>query len=238
MAYQYHGHDWDVTGKEPGGSARILAAAIDLYGRHGFDHVTLKDIAAAAGVSPPLVIHHFGSSAGLRDACDRHVADSVNRTKKDSVRRGHLPTNLVLEMMRERRHLLLYVFRAFAAGGEATDHLFDQMVEDAMAYIAEAEELGLAHPSADPHRRTVILLAQSFGALLLHRQIKRHLGIDPVDGQPEDLAPYMSALMEQYTQPLLNADVYANLVAMGAQPEQSDHDTHQHPDTRSEGPSS
>jgi hypothetical protein len=51
----------------------------------------------------------------------------------------------------------------------------------------------------------------------------------------------MAALMELYTQPLLNADVYANLVAMGAQSEQSeqsDHDTHQHRDTRSEGPSS
>ena len=48
----------------------------------------------------------------------------------------------------------------------------------------------------------------------------------------------MAALMEQYTQPLLNADVYANLVAMGAQPEQANHDTQQHRDTRSEGPSS
>lgn len=232
MAYQYHGRDWDVTGAAPGGSARILAAAIDLYGRRGFDHVTLKDIATAAGVSAPLVIHHFGSSAGLRDACDRHVADAVNLTKTDSVRRGHLPRSVVQELMREQKHLLLYIFRAFAAGGEATDRLFDQMVEDAMAYIAEAEEMGLVHPSPDPHRRTVVVLAQSFGALLLHRQIERHLGVDPVDGPPEDMAPYMAALLELYTQPLLNADAYANLMDMGPQPGGT------HPDVCSEGSSS
>ena len=238
MGYQYRGHDWDVTGTEPDGAARILMAAIDLYGRHGFDHVTLKDIAAVAGVSAPLVLHHYGSSAGLRDACDRHVADTVNAVKKESVRRGHLPSNLALEMMREQKHLLLYVFRAFAAGGEATDRLFDQMVEDSLDYVAEGERMGLVHPTPNPHRRIVVLLVQGFGALLLHRQIKRHLGVDPVDGPPEDLAPYMAALMEQYTQPLLNADVYANLVSMDAQPDQSNHDTHQHRDTRSEGPSS
>lgn len=214
MTYEYRGRDRDVTGTEPGGAERILTAAIDLYGRHGFDHVTLKDIAAAAGVSAPLVIHHFGSTAGLREACDRHVADAVNRSKMESVEQGHLPRSYVMELMHSQKHLLLYIFRAFAAGGEETDRLFDQMVDDSLAYTAAGEELGLVHPSSDPHRRAVVMLAQAFGALLMHRQIKRHLGVDPVNGPPEDLAPYMAALVELYTQPLLNADVYRNLMDM------------------------
>ncbi|MGO1655702.1 MAG: TetR/AcrR family transcriptional regulator, partial [Brevibacterium yomogidense] len=79
MTYTYRGDDRDVAGDGPGGAARIRDAAIDLYGRRGFDHVTLKDIAVAAGVSAPLVIHHYGSTAGLRTACDHHIADQINR---------------------------------------------------------------------------------------------------------------------------------------------------------------
>lgn len=235
MTYEYRGRDRDVTGTEPGGAERILTAAIDLYGRHGFDHVTLKDIAAAAGVSAPLVIHHFGSSAGLREACDKHVAESVNRSKTASVQRGHLPRNYVLELMHSQKHLLLYLFRAFAAGGEETDRLFDQLVDDSLVYTAAGEELGLVHPSSHPHRRAVVMLVQSFGALLLHRQIKRHLGVDPVDGPPEDLAPYMAALVELYTQPLLNADVYRNLMDMDVSPAAHTEATRPSPQ-RTEGP--
>ena len=212
MAYEYRGTDRDVTGDDPGGAARIRDAAIDLYGRHGFDHVTLKDIARAASVSAPLVIHHYGSTAGLRTACDRHVADQVNRSKTDTVQHGHLLRSHVMEMMHSQKHLLLYLFRAFASGGEETDLLFDQLVEDSLIYTAAGEEMGLVSPSANPHRRAVVMLVQSFGALLLHRQMKRHLGVDPVDGPPEDMAPYMSAVLELYTQPLLNADVYRNLM--------------------------
>ncbi|MGO1399362.1 MAG: TetR family transcriptional regulator [Brevibacterium yomogidense] len=219
MTYTYRGDDRDVAGDGPGGAARIRDAAIDLYGRRGFDHVTLKDIAVAAGVSAPLVIHHYGSTAGLRTACDHHIADQINRMKTDTVHRGHLPRSYVAELMQTQKHLLLYLFRAFAVGGEQTDHLFDQLVEDSLVYTAEGEELGLVHPSSDPRRRAVIMLLQSFGALLLHRQMKRHLGVDPIDGPPEDLGPYMAGVLELYTQPVLNADVYRNLMDI-------DDDTH------------
>lgn len=34
----------------------------------------MRDIAAAAGVSPALVVRHYGSKDGLREAVDAHVA--------------------------------------------------------------------------------------------------------------------------------------------------------------------
>ena len=52
--------------------ARIIDAAIDQFGRHGFD-TGLGAVAEAANVSQVLVLHHFGSKEGLRKACDdRH----------------------------------------------------------------------------------------------------------------------------------------------------------------------
>ena len=53
--------------------AVIRDEALRLFAAHGPDAVTVQQIAAAAGVSPGLVVHHFGSKDGLREAVDQHV---------------------------------------------------------------------------------------------------------------------------------------------------------------------
>ncbi|WP_245554964.1 hypothetical protein [Nesterenkonia alba] len=131
--------------------------------------------------------------------------------------KGPMPKNYALEAIHSNRHLLKYFLQAFAAGGPEMDELFDQLVEDSLEYTAEAEELGLVYPSANPRHRAVVMLLQSFGALMLHRQLKRHLGGSPLDGEPEGMLPYMSAVMELYTQPVLNAEMYTELMASQAE---------------------
>lgn len=192
---------------------RILQAAVELYGEHGFEPVTLKKIARRAGVSPPLVIHHFGSVGGLRQACDRHVAEEIRTAKTEAVRLGSpMPRHYALEVIHSNQHLLKYLLRAFAAGGHEMDDLFDKLVEDSLEYAAEAEEVGLVYPSADPRSRAVVMLLQSLGALMLHGHMKRHLGASPVDDAPEAALPYMSAVLELYTQPVINGQMYEELL--------------------------
>ena len=53
--------------------ARIRDAALVRFGADGFAGTSVRSIAADAGVSPALVLHHFGSKEGLRTACDEHV---------------------------------------------------------------------------------------------------------------------------------------------------------------------
>jgi len=54
---------------------RILLAALDSLAERGERATTVRDIAAAAGVSPSLVIFHFGSKHGLRTAVDAAVLE-------------------------------------------------------------------------------------------------------------------------------------------------------------------
>ncbi|MDN5559804.1 MAG: TetR/AcrR family transcriptional regulator, partial [Ruaniaceae bacterium] len=42
-------------------AARIRDAAIDVFGRRGFEAASIREIAREAGVSPALVMHHYGS---------------------------------------------------------------------------------------------------------------------------------------------------------------------------------
>jgi TetR/AcrR family transcriptional regulator, regulator of cefoperazone and chloramphenicol sensitivity len=53
--------------------ATIRAAAIPVFADHGMAVVTITQIAAHAGVSPALVIHHFGSKDGLKEASDERA---------------------------------------------------------------------------------------------------------------------------------------------------------------------
>lgn len=45
--------------------AAISAAASELFARNGYAATTVRDIAAAAGIDPSLIIRHFGSKEGL-----------------------------------------------------------------------------------------------------------------------------------------------------------------------------
>ncbi|WP_010525597.1 TetR/AcrR family transcriptional regulator [Nesterenkonia sp. F] len=197
------------------GAERILDAAVELFGRRGFSATSLKAIAAHAGVSAPLVIHHFGSKAGLRRACDQHVARLFHDYKDAAVEdtAEGLPRNHVMEMVQESGPLIRYLLQAFLAGGEEIDALFDRLVDDSLEYTSRAQELGLVTPSENPRDRAAVMLLHSFGALVLHRQMKRQFGVDPLEDRPEDMARYMSAVLELYTRPLLDAEVYRRLMA-------------------------
>ncbi|MBL8772988.1 MAG: TetR/AcrR family transcriptional regulator [Phenylobacterium sp.] len=54
----------------PVGRDRLVREAFVLFAEKGFDSVTVRDIAAASGVSVGLINHHFGSKDGLREAVD------------------------------------------------------------------------------------------------------------------------------------------------------------------------
>ena len=53
---------------------RILEVAATLFGRHGFDGVTTRRIAAAAGLNVATVAHHTGSKAALYQAVFERAA--------------------------------------------------------------------------------------------------------------------------------------------------------------------
>lgn len=234
MAYQYGaskaraGHNplgaastHNITGtgntsppaQEASAKERIRDAAIELFGELGFNDVSLKTIGRRAGVSAPLVVHHFGSKTELRRACDRYVTERFHAAKMDAVHReGHMPQNYIFQVMQESRHLVQYMVRAFTEGGEEIDNLLDQLVEDSLVYTAEAEELGQVRPSQNRRHRAALLLLTTFGSMILHKQMKRLLGVSPVDDPPEQWGPYIAAVSEIYLNGVLIPEAYPDLV--------------------------
>lgn len=56
-----------------GGRERLLAAALELFPRSGFATTTVEDLVTNAGVTAPVLYHHFGTKAGLYVAAAEHV---------------------------------------------------------------------------------------------------------------------------------------------------------------------
>lgn len=51
----------------------LIAAGLDQFGRRGFDAVSVRDLARAAGANIAAVSYHFGGKDGLRRACAEAV---------------------------------------------------------------------------------------------------------------------------------------------------------------------
>jgi TetR/AcrR family transcriptional regulator, regulator of cefoperazone and chloramphenicol sensitivity len=60
----------DLTAK-----ARIRNAALALYANYGEDATSMRAIADAAGVTVGLVVHHFRTKDGLREAIEQQIVD-------------------------------------------------------------------------------------------------------------------------------------------------------------------
>lgn len=75
-----------VTGRTARTRARLLAAALDLFARQGYDGTTVAQIAAAAGVTEMTFYRHFGSKDQLLvdDPYDPIIAAAI----------GHQPADL------------------------------------------------------------------------------------------------------------------------------------------------
>jgi AcrR family transcriptional regulator len=162
-------------------SARIRDAAIECFAEYGVSPTTARKVAEEAGVSPGLVIHHFGSMEGLRSACDEYVAAIIRRFKQEAMSAG--PNLDVLAALRnpDVGPLLGYLASVLAGDSETVAHLVDDLVDDAEVYIQQGVESGMLRPSDDARGRAVVLTIWNLGALAMHEHLERLLGVDLTD---------------------------------------------------------
>lgn len=161
--------------------ARIRDAAIECFAEHGLAATTARKVAAAAGVSPGLVIHHFGSMDGLRAACDEHVVATIRDYKTGAMAEG--PGLDILAALRHAptESLMGYLATVLHDDSPRVARLVDDLVADAEAYLQLGVETGMVRPSSNPRDRAAVVVLWSLGALALHHHVQRILGVDLTD---------------------------------------------------------
>ncbi|MEU4317981.1 TetR family transcriptional regulator [Nocardia fluminea] len=153
-------------------AARIRDAAIELFGEQGFG-VGVRAIAAAAGVSPGLVNHHFGSKDGLRAVCDDRVLEIIRDEKLRAIQSPG-PTGLLNAMAEIEMYapLVAYMLRSFQAGGALSESLLEHMITDAEQYMQTAVDAGQIKPSRDHGARARYIVLCHVGAMNLYLQMR------------------------------------------------------------------
>jgi AcrR family transcriptional regulator len=170
--------------------AIIRDEALRLFAARGPDAVTVRQIAAAAGVSPALVVHHFGSKEGLREVVDKHVLGLFEAMLGemtaggapdlyDPAASGSLAEAMVAHLP-PGSPVPAYLRRLLLADGDAGRRLFRRMYEISTMLVGALVQAGLAAPGADPAVRVAFLMANDLAVFLLREHLTDVLGVDPL----------------------------------------------------------
>ena len=152
--------------------ARIRGTAIEMFGRSGFAATSVRSIAAEVGVSAALLLHHFSSKEGLRQACDEYVLGWYAAQVAEIAQDDSAGTVIgMLDRRPEMTSLVAYIRRALVDGGPRARRIFDAVVADTEAYLRRSVETGRIRPTADEHGRALVLVVTSLGAQLLAEHI-------------------------------------------------------------------
>lgn len=182
--------------------ARIRYAAVELFGEQGFAHTTIRQVAERAGVSAPLVMHHFKSKDGLRQACDDWAMEVLVR-EKDLFSLGGMPAmDDLLDQHPEYRSLLAYLASALRAGGSTADRIFDRLVETSTELVDHLVDAGMLQLPADREAAIAYLVSCSCGVMLLGTQFSRHLGGTSIT-DPKVMARYSAMTAELFSTPMI-----------------------------------
>jgi AcrR family transcriptional regulator len=173
---------------DPSTRERIRDAAVLRFARDGFG-ASVRTIATDAGVSPALVMHHFGSKDELHAECDERVLAEIRAAKNETIDELASGQGILHRFAAadEYAPMLGYVLRSLQNGGPVGRTFLEQMIEDAVGYTQHGVEAGLIKPSRDETARARYLVLSALGSLMLE------LTLDP----PEDPSD-VSALVRSF----------------------------------------
>lgn len=159
-----------------------------MFAERNAEAVTLREIAAAAGVSASLVVQHYGSKDGLREAVDEYTVAVFDAALAAATDRpdGFDPAQSGSLAEQIARHIppssavLDYLGRLLIEPGPHGAQVFERLHAVAQQTLGRLVDAGLATDGGDPAARAAVLLANDLAVILLHDRIAAVIGIDPL----------------------------------------------------------
>ena len=156
---------------------QLLALSVAMFAENGFTQTSLRSIAKRAGVSPGLLVHHFGSKDDL-------VAEAISETLGRWVV-GETAAVLDDESARvenwrmfiERNSTSLNFFRqVLLAGGTYAERLFDASLRESGTFLDQMKASGRLKELHDTEATALMISASGLGLILLLDHVERIMG--------------------------------------------------------------
>lgn len=169
------------------GQQRLIQVAMKLFAERGFDGVTVRDLASAAGVSVGLINHHFGSKEGLREAVDRYFLSQFEEVLLEQ-QADAIPGEQTLDSVTDwvedwiGRHLdewdlsKAYMRRALLEGNDWGGRLFERFYQVVRTSVDRMDADGRLRPDVDRLWLPLLIMYMELGTLLLEPYVERVLG--------------------------------------------------------------
>lgn len=191
---------------------QLLMAARDLFTRHGFDAVSTRQLAAAAGSTPAMIHYYFDDKHGLYRALLEEIISPV--LSQLEARTADLPQSLTvadfmaayLGMFRANPWMPPLVFREMQAGGETFQrHFIERFASRARHLIGIALEAdkraGRVRADLDPRLALVSVLSLCVFPFLARPMLVRVLDVDFEKDFVSRWSAYASELFYRGAQP-------------------------------------
>jgi AcrR family transcriptional regulator len=166
------------------GRQRLIKTASRLFAEKGFDSVSVRDIANAAGVSIGLITHHFGSKDGLRQAVDQYFIERFEEILTEEVPRATEDADAYsawIDSWRARHQEDWqvsgnYFRRALLENREWGAELFERYYAFVQRWMVKADAQGDIRPDVDRLWLPFLIMFLELGSTLFDPYIRRILG--------------------------------------------------------------
>jgi AcrR family transcriptional regulator len=185
----------------------ILETAQVLVARTGPQGLRLQDIAAEAGISHPLILHHFGSRAGLMRALTRKAAAELKDRLVTAMTQPEYTIGQQLDQVFDAfrgglAQRLAWLAAEDPDGGPANNAMILREIADTL----HARRVAAAAPGAtiarDDTEWLIHLVATSaFGEAMYGAQLRRSAGIEGGEESARQFRTWFAALIRGHGRP-------------------------------------
>ena len=162
----------------------ILAAARDLFATRGIHNVSVRQIAAAAGVNHALVHRYFGTKSDMIAEIlenEARAMSSMARPEADAVTSLAALGEIFTYVLTEGRTSLLLMLRA-EIDGMAPERMLDGSPLRPLALLADwLDRQGSGARGADPHLVAMVLGAALVGLAAVQPMLSAGVGLEDED---------------------------------------------------------
>ncbi|KRF19421.1 TetR family transcriptional regulator [Nocardioides sp. Soil797] len=157
--------------------ARIRNAALDLFADFGETGTSMRAIAAAAGVTVGLVVHHYQTKDGLRDAVEERIVDLFDEAIAQAPTSGGAREVAaardasVARMLEQDPAVVGYLRRALL---DATGHkgmILHKLTDLTARQVATLRTAGLASTDHPDSSQVIGVLVRQLGQLFLQPMV-------------------------------------------------------------------
>ena len=219
--------------------ARIVTAALKMFGERGFEGASTRDIATSAGVNAPALQYYFDNKEGVYLACAEHIvkrvwecmAEVVTRTER-AVEEGASDDQLIESYCDIQEHLARFMFnsdeadewRLFMArmqSGEGPAAAFQAIYQKVNGRMAKVLTVVVSRMTGRPPDdeetlvRTMLLSGQLHVFHVARRSLLTKLNWDAIDERRLDL---LIRAVRTHTEVLLRSMIQVRTTADSVRP--------------------